>query len=842
MSNAVFTRAQYERFWAHEIERLHATGSDQMRGCCPNHNGDNPDTLLVHLDSGFAHCFKCHNDGEAWSMLDFTMLRYGMDATTAREYIRGVVGELQKPSVAPWDFPFPKPTEITNDPWRHGTLAHLIEHYREKFDGEAVDPETGAKRPGWQPYALYVYKSVQRLKLRLRHKETGEKRLVWLAMSARGGWTRPSKVPGELTPPYRAETLASAKEIWLLNGEKAVDRAVAEWKVVATCLPNGEAHWRDEYAKHFAGAEVVYVVTDNDPTGQEHGRFIGGQLARAGLTTRIVALPDLPPKGDLWDFIEAGGTYEVALIDALASPAGDPTYERFRKTREKGAGAKDPPPPPGSFDAGDHPDLVHGYGYSDLDNARRLAAVAAGGLAYVHYLAEPYLTFNSHVWQPGNEFDVYPLCTETLDLLQWQANQVGGEMGQRLYKWAERKKDTGGVHAMIRMARRLVKRQPEEFDSHPLLLNCANGTYDLETRRLYPARREDYLTRAFPFAYETDSRAPNATLQVITEWFGATPDADLNALERADIMLDYVQRVCGYFLTGAVLEKAFFAAYGTGNNGKSTFFWLLEQILGPYAVTINASTLTRGWGRNENTVKADIARTKGARVVFAGEPPEGERFDQALIKALTQGDIAIVGTFKSQQPFQFVPTAKVLLETNHVPQIDTDDPAFLARMHLIHFSAHFPGGEKAGQALRARLVPELPQFFNWCVRGALIYLERGLERPAETQASLAEVRDAQAREDKLQPFVEEYFILGAERHCTLAEIETLYHKWCERFKERPMPRNHLSRRLCERKGIERGNDPSDHHTPAWLKGLEPRLAHMAAANPLSGRDAQYRDD
>ena len=42
----------------------------------------------------------------------------------------------------------------------------------------------------------------------------------------------------------------------------------------------------------------------------------------------------------------------------------------------------------------------------------------------------------------------------------------------------------------------------------PWLFNCKNGTLDLRTGELRPHRREDYLTKSAPVAYDADAKAP----------------------------------------------------------------------------------------------------------------------------------------------------------------------------------------------------------------------------------------------------------------------------------------------------------------------------------------------
>ena len=828
MADVVFTRAHYEAFWTHEIPDLHPTGRDQMRGPCPVHGGDSKETLLIHLDTGHAHCFKCHGNGEAWNMQDFVMARYGMSAGNARDYVRDICG-LPVETVS-WPYSFPPPTTLTaslkNPDWPITLLVERIHDY-----ANWLKSETGR---AWLAYALYVYEPIKSVKIRYRDAE-GNKRMLWLALTIKGGWSTPKKLNLK-APPYKCLTLAGKAEVWLLNGEKAVDRAVAEWKITATCLPNGEGHWNAEYAGHFAHAEVINLVADNDDQGEEHIRVVGGALAKLGKKVRAVRLPGLPPKGDLWDWIEAGRTLEAALEVAAAAPLASASGARkaaaLAATAATNGRARSP---------GDGLDLIYGeefkMGMNDYSNALRMIASGGGTLRYVGELNHPWLQFNNGVWATGPVESVYPLATSTLIEMRRQALDQRLEGAQA---FAERCLNSGRVEAMIKLARGLSSLPVDQLDQHPLLINCLNGTYDLETNRFREHKKEDYLTRQYPYHYDPKTPPPLLWLRTLDEWFGGGADATQNDLEHAEYMIDYVRRITGYLLTGSVDEKAFFVLHGLGNNGKTTFSGTISDMMMGYALTINASSLTRGWGRNENNVNADIARTRGARAVFASEPPEGQKFDHALIKNFTQGTNKISGAFKGHNPFEFYPTAKLMLECNRVPKFDTDDNAFMIRMHLIEFPRQFQVMGN-GVTKRQELHTELSQIFHWALHGD--WLHRGLGRRAdEARDQLRGIRDEQARNtDGLEAFLDECFDVGPGLRCNLSEIMALHKKWRESNRAQPLMPNRLSRMLCERIGISHGNNPGDHKTPAWLKGLAPK-AQFRNTNPQGGKDAQYRDD
>jgi hypothetical protein len=115
--------------------------------------------------------------------------------------------------------------------------------------------------------------------------------------------------------PELLEAVASERPVFIAEGEKAVD-ALRKLGVTATCSPGGAGKWRDEYAKHLRGANVI-ALPDNDDCGQRHAEDVVRSLTGIASSIKVLNLPNLPPKGDPYDWIEAGGTAEVlwALAD-----------------------------------------------------------------------------------------------------------------------------------------------------------------------------------------------------------------------------------------------------------------------------------------------------------------------------------------------------------------------------------------------------------------------------------------------------------------------------------------------------------------------------------------------
>jgi len=123
-----------------------------------------------------------------------------------------------------------------------------------------------------------------------------------------------------LTPiPYRLpEMLAQQNTILIVEGEKDVDN-LYELGLTATCNNGGAGNFKDELVPWFTNRTVI-IIPDNDEAGQKHAETVAIKLRHVVTSIRIVNLPDLQPKGDVSDWIAAGGTKETLINICKAAP------------------------------------------------------------------------------------------------------------------------------------------------------------------------------------------------------------------------------------------------------------------------------------------------------------------------------------------------------------------------------------------------------------------------------------------------------------------------------------------------------------------------------------------
>ena len=127
---------------------------------------------------------------------------------------------------------------------------------------------------------------------------------------------------------YRLDEVGRAAEggahetvtVSVVEGEKDADRL---WSLglPATTNDGGAAKWTHTFTKQLTDAGVTRVLCfpDNDDPGRTHMDMVARSGLAAGLDVRLVVLPDLPVKGDVSDWLDAGHT--LAELQACCTAA-----------------------------------------------------------------------------------------------------------------------------------------------------------------------------------------------------------------------------------------------------------------------------------------------------------------------------------------------------------------------------------------------------------------------------------------------------------------------------------------------------------------------------------------
>jgi len=386
-------------------------------------------------------------------------------------------------------------------------------------------------------------------------------------------------------------------------------------------------------------------------------------------------------------------------------------------------------------------------GFSEDDLALIFADRHGDDHRYVAAWAKWLYWIGTH-WDEEKTLKVYDLARKICREMKAQCDQK--DLGKA--------KTVAAVETMARSDRRIAAIS-DQWDTKPLALNTLRGTENLKTGELHPHVREDYHTKI------TAVGRGNGGCPLWLAFLDRIFDHDQE-------LIDYMQKVCGYCLTGDIREHAMFFCYGTGANGKGVFMSTLAGILGDkYARNANIDTFTVTSFEQHPT---SIARLRGARLVTCAEVEQGKRWAESKIKEMTGGGL-MTAHFMRQDDFEFFPQFKLMIAGNHKPGLRAVDEAIRRRMHLIPFTVTIPEAER-DQELAEKLKAEWPQILQWMIDGCLRWQRDGLQKPPAVAAATEAYLMA---EDTILSWIEERCDVGRQERAKFSELFADWKLWAE---------------------------------------------------------------
>lgn len=391
--------------------------------------------------------------------------------------------------------------------------------------------------------------------------------------------------------------------------------------------------------------------------------------------------------------------------------------------------------------------LFEPEGQTDVANGARLARRHGHRFRWIEAWRK-FVVFDDRRWVVDDRLQVDAFARETHSAMWQGLMKAGTEASDEEFASAlafVRATGSGrGIREMLIRCRSEegIPAAPSDFNQNPHLLNLENGTLDLLTLELRPHDPADNLMQLCPVAYDPAAECPTWR-QFLNAVFvkdgNGEPDTEL---------IEFIQRFAGYCISADVSEQCLVVLHGGGSNGKSTFVGTWLELLGPdYASKAPSDLLLVNYGQSHPTGLTDLA---GRRLVACIESGEGRSLNETLVKELTGGD-TIRARRMREDFWEFKPSHKIVLCTNHKPTIRGRDVGIWRRIRLVPFKARFDEETKDRQ-MPEKLRRELPGILNWAIEGFRKWKASGLNNPEAIKRATKDYQDAQ---DELGEFIAE---------------------------------------------------------------------------------------
>lgn len=420
-----------------------------------------------------------------------------------------------------------------------------------------------------------------------------------------------------------------------------------------------------------------------------------------------------------------------------------------------------------------HPELPYqenstGYSWDEAGMADLFSECYQNDTRYCAE-AKSWFTYDSGRWQKDvGSLLVAAKIKEFIRLMALYCGEIADDEKRKQYmSFVAKMGDRRFRDRLMKDAADSMRIEAEQFDTHPYLINCKNGTYDLESMEFREHRWQDFLTMQTNFEYSVqDIRCER--------WEKFIQEVTQNDYEKAD----YLQRALGYSILGTSKEECMFILHGkTTRNGKSTMLDAIQHLLGDYSTVAPVELICRSdRAKNAEAANPVLAKLKGKRMVTMSESDTAGKLDEATIKQYTGGE-DITARELYQSAITYKPQFTMWLSCNDLPAVKDKSLFASDRVRVIEFNRHFTDAEQDKGLKDYFESPEaMKGIFTWLIAGYFKYRRFGLRMNDNMKAV---VKQYERDNDLVLQFLEEKC---EQKDDAITKAKTLfdtYKIWCK---------------------------------------------------------------
>lgn len=306
------------------------------------------------------------------------------------------------------------------------------------------------------------------------------------------------------------------------------------------------------------------------------------------------------------------------------------------------------------------------------------------------------------------------------------------------------------------------------------LVNLQNGTFEITAtgNKLREFRASDFLTYQLPFKYNAKAKAP-----IFDKYLKRVlPEKELQ--RSLSEFMGYV------FAKNLKLEKCLLL-YGTGANGKSVFFDIINALLGRENIS-NFSLSDLGAEYNRALI-ADKLLNYGSEIT--------KSLDSDRFKQLASGE-AVQARLKYQNAVTITDYARLCFNCNELPASPEQTEAYFRRFLIIPFNVTIPETERDPTLAGKITGKELSGVFNWVLSGLKSILKN--RRFADSQIIKAQLEAYKLESDTVYQFISDAnYKPSTHQSLAFSLIFDQYRKYCQANSFRALSSIKFSKKMRE---------------------------------------------
>lgn len=338
-------------------------------------------------------------------------------------------------------------------------------------------------------------------------------------------------------------------------------------------------------------------------------------------------------------------------------------------------------------------------------------------------------------------------------------------------------------------------------NSDIVLVNLLNGTFEISTlgNKLRQFDSMDFLTYQLPFKYD-----PNAVAPIFTNYLNKVlPD-----IERQMVLAEFLGFVFIKNGSKTIKEEKALLLYGTGANGKSVFFEIVNALLGRDNVCSHQLSMITSPKDGESY----RAKLSDKLVNYASEI--NGNLETSIFKQMVSGE-PISARMLYGQPFEMVHYAKLIFNCNELPKDVEYTNAYFRRFLIIPFDVTIPEHEQ-DKKLHIKIIEnELSGVFNWVLAGLKRLLAQ--QRFSNCEAANKALEQYKLESNSIKLFLDESFYkISADDYERIGNLYSEYKSFCINDGMHPFKKINFSKQL-QSLGFRLGRESGTGQKIAFLK-------------------------